>query len=234
MLIQQEANAARFDLRSADNDEPVLTVATLQRALDTIGNGMLIVSALGRIAYMNEAARRVIAVRDNQGRRLLRSDCGELHACEAGNDARLAAAIDRAIGDGLQSLVHLRGDAGSSNAATYLSVSPLGEFGRTCKMAVVALARTDLCDPLTIYLLGREMGLTEAECSVLQLMCEGLSTKAIAKRRGESITVNTILSQVAAIRAKTGCKCKLAVLRLIALMPGLFHLAFDQTAKRAA
>ncbi|HEV7267294.1 MAG TPA: hypothetical protein VGN83_20645 [Falsiroseomonas sp.] len=67
-------------------------------------------------------------------------------------------------------------------------------------------------------LLARMFGLTPAEASLASALGAGVSAEQHAKRRG--VARETVRSQLAAIRRKTGCRCQAELAALLARLPG--------------
>jgi hypothetical protein len=227
MLIQQEANAAPFDLRSADNDEPPVTVDMLRRVLDMVGHGMLIVSAKGRIVYMNDKARRQICGGTRAATDPLCNVGGWLRGVSGRDEAQLRCALGDATRRGMQRLICI----GAAPTTLEVAVAPIGGPGMPGTLAIVALSRAELCDPLSLQLFAKALGLPAAPADVLQQLTLGLDTAAIAIRRG--VSVYTVDSQEQDIRRAFDCHKTWEPALRLARLPYLLRHALDETQPQA-
>ena len=70
------------------------------------------------------------------------------------------------------------------------------------RAALLVLEKRQVCGQLSVQGFARCYGLTLAETSVLQALCDGLDPLEIAQHNG--VAVCTIRSQIGSLRAKTG------------------------------
>jgi DNA-binding CsgD family transcriptional regulator len=81
------------------------------------------------------------------------------------------------------------------------------------------LEKRQVCGQLSLQGFARCHGLTSAETSVLQALCNGLDPMEIAQQNG--VAVCTIRSQIGSLRAKTGVSSIRELLSRIAALPPL-------------
>jgi DNA-binding CsgD family transcriptional regulator len=181
---------------------------SLERALDWLADGVIVIGRDGTVVYANEAAQAIS--RRGDGVRL-RNGAIELAAADA--RARLGAA--------LAGVVRLRdGDAAaaagsdfpvprSAGAPPYLvSVRPLMDrerryFGETTGIAIVFVRDPSSRNAAAIRVLREIFGLTEAEASLAQALQGGTPLAAYANARG--LSLNTVYTHLRRVREKTGC-----------------------------
>ena len=85
--------------------------------------------------------------------------------------------------------------------------------------ALLVLEKRQVCGQLSVQGFARCYGLTLAETSVLQALCDGLDPMEIARHNG--VAVCTIRSQIGSLRAKTGAASIRELLSRVAALPPL-------------
>ncbi len=86
----------------------------------------------------------------------------------------------------------------------------------------MVFGREELCGSVELQMFALQHQLTHAETQVLRQLTRGLSASAIALEHG--VGCNTILTQVAAIRAKTSCPSIRSLMATLARMPPMSPL----------
>ena len=190
--------AQRFD----DVAAPLL----LQRLLDEIDYGLLLLDADGRLMLANRMARLECAA----GRALARQ--GEQVRAARAQDAPAWTSALADAARGRRTLLCIGGD----DAVVTLAVIPLA-LGMTRPCALLIVGRRRLCETLSIEMFARHHRLTGAEMQVLQALCRGLEPSDIASQFG--VTMATIRTQVTAIRSKTDASSIRELVRRVAALP---------------
>jgi DNA-binding CsgD family transcriptional regulator/PAS domain-containing protein len=180
---------------------------SLERALDWLADGVMLVRTDGTVVYANEAfqsiARRNDGVRTKKG-------IVELAAADARSrfEAALKAVHQLRSGDPR----HASADfpvARTSGAPPYLvSVRPIPSNRRDSRLETAADAIVFIRDPLSrntaaIRLLREVFGLTDAEASLAQALQSGISPGDYARVR--AVSLNTVYTHLRRIKEKTGC-----------------------------
>lgn len=84
-------------------------------------------------------------------------------------------------------------------------------------LAFVMFGRDELCGSVELQMFALRYQLTQAETTVLRKLCRGLNAASIALEHGVART--TVLTQIAAIRAKTQSTSVRSLLDALARMP---------------
>ena len=186
------------------------TALRLQRMLDEIDYGMLLVSADAQLLYMNHAARQEL-----DGQHPLQLLGSALRAHRAQDVAPLYDAL-AAAQRGLRRLVTL----GEGVHRVCVSVVPLSDLGGDGAAAtLLVLGKRQMCEQLSVQGFARSVGLTPAETRVLESLCGGVRPTEIADRA--SVKVSTVRTQIGSIRAKTGAASIRELVRQVAVLPPL-------------
>ncbi|KQP35294.1 hypothetical protein ASF44_18240 [Pseudorhodoferax sp. Leaf274] len=85
------------------------------------------------------------------------------------------------------------------------------------QLAFAVFGRDELCGSVELQMFALRYQLTPAETAVLRQLCRGLNAAAIAQDHGVART--TVLTQIAAIRAKTQSSSVRSLLDALARMP---------------
>lgn len=183
----------------------------LAAALDTLDWGVLIVDASLRVHHANRAARQRL-----RGCTVLALQQRSLEPARARDAEALRAAVRDAADRGLRTALVLQG--------LRLAVAPC-DTEAAPGLAAVVLSRTQVCSALALQTLARQHGLTEAERSVLQALCQGRAPEEIARLHG--VALCTVRTQVLGVRAKLGARSTRELLTLLAAVPPLAALVAD-------
>jgi DNA-binding CsgD family transcriptional regulator len=179
----------------------------LERALDWLADGAILVRSDGTVVYANEAFHAI--ARCNDGVRMKKGII-ELAAADANH--RFEAA--------LKAVHHLRNNdlrdgsadfpvARASGAPPYLvSVRPIPRNRRDARLETAADAIVFIRDPLScnaaaIRLLREVLGLTDAEASLAQALQSGIPPGEYAQ--AHAVSLNTVYTHLRRLREKTGC-----------------------------
>jgi DNA-binding CsgD family transcriptional regulator len=195
-------------LASAGPSEPLdLTAAQLQRVLDELGYGLLVVDGRGRLKYGNRLARQVLA----HGGMLCTRE-GMLRGVSADIDGRLQAALARARCGQYRLLLGLGGEEGA------LAMVPLGHpLDTEGPDVLVLLPRQAGGSDLALRLYAHEQRLSPTEEAVLIALYEGMEVTEIARHKG--VAVCTVRSQIKSMREKTGCSSVRQLLQRLNALP---------------
>lgn len=183
-------------------------LAMLGLAFDEIDYGVMLLDARLQLQFANHLARAELAQS-----RWLQRDGTRLAACRPSDRMQLDAALADAR-RGLRSLIGL----GPERERLGIAVMPLGACPAPGAV-MLTLARSTLCEPLTLHGFARSHGLTEAERRVLEGLCDGEAPEAIARRLG--VAISTVRTQLSSIRGKTRCSGTDQLLRAVARQPPL-------------
>lgn len=185
----------------AASDEAALMLAALTIGLDRLSYGVALLQVDGRVAYANTAALAQLS--------------------ELGWPAQpwKPPALARAWAHALEQ-VCLRGrheylGPAEDQHAGMVVLAPIVLSGKG--MAFTVFGRSQLCEGVELQMFALQHQLTHAETLVLRQLCEGLTARDIALVHGVART--TVLTQIAAIRAKTGSASVRHLLRTMARMP---------------
>lgn len=211
--------AARYRMAAA-TPEPALTTA-----IDALPHGVALLSPGPRLIRANAALERMAARAD--GFILARHG---LYCPEAAPRRALAHAVDTALATA-EGKVRMLADAGTvaiprpSGAAPWLvQAIPLmsgerpppwlreaGPAGFRGVMLMVMDAETRLAPSMA--LLRQQLSLTPAEAALTTALVRGLSLREYAESRG--VSLETLRSQLAAIRRKTGTRRQADLISLV-------------------
>lgn len=205
-----QATTTSYD-RSAVHPEPRLhghpVLPALMAGLDRCAHGMALIDADGVEWFANASARALF-------RRL---------AGQADGDPRQvrwprewSAALAKVCRLGHRELVEWR----SPNGCVSVALLPIEVPDK--QLAFALFGREEVCGPVELQQFALRHQLTAAETQVLGALCKGLAAKDIAAVHGVART--TVLTQIAAIRVKTGSSSVRALLALLSRMPQLAPL----------
>lgn len=205
-MLHLEAPTSSADRRTV-KASTLPTAPLLQALLDVLPQAVAVLDSSGLLAYWNAAARtRLTAsgwtVVDQQ----LRAPC-------AADRDTLWRTLPDACARGRVQLIRLSLQGRPAHAA----LLPLSVPGQC--WAVLLLDRETLCGAIELQLFASSSGLTPAESRVLSRLTYGLRPTQIAHEHGVSLT--TVQSQVAALRAKTQASSVLDLLAGVARLPAL-------------
>jgi DNA-binding CsgD family transcriptional regulator len=168
----------------------------------------------GRSALDRQAQEHPLHVRE-----------GQLKARDSRDDEQLLATIDDARRRGLRRLLTL----GKREAALSIAVTPMPRGDDDTDAVLLVFGKRSVCADLSAYWFGRAHGLTQAECGVLQRLCEGLGPTQIARRH--AVAVSTVRSQLASVRAKTAARDLRELVNRVAKLPPLVRALGSGTAR---
>jgi DNA-binding CsgD family transcriptional regulator len=181
---------------------------------DEIDYGLMVLGADAQILFANRAARLELG-----GEQFLRRRQDTLLPSAACHGAKIEAALEDARRD-RRSLVTLSGADGELS----LSFVPLHSSVQSAAqipgapLALLILGKRDACEALTLQQYGHLHGLSGAERALLPAIVRGSSVKIIAQQ--QCVAVNTVRTQLASIRDKTGAKSlRTLAARLTSLPP---------------
>lgn len=179
------------------------------RVLEEIDYGLILVSPGGTLQHANHLARHELA-----RNRYLGVEAGTI-ACQTPQQTEELLRSVRSAAQGRRQMVTLRnGPHALPIACVPLSHPQEGESASVLLM----LARQSGTQNLAITFFARTYGLSPAEQSVLRLLCDGLDVQEIAQIN--SVSENTVRTQVRSLRDKTGINSmRLLVQRVAALPP---------------
>jgi DNA-binding CsgD family transcriptional regulator/PAS domain-containing protein len=180
---------------------------SLERALDWLADGVMLVRTDGSVVYANEAFQAI--ARSGDGVRT-KKGIVELAAADARSrfEAALKAVHQLRSGDPR----HASADfpvVRASGAPPYLvSVRPIPSNRRDSRLETAADAIVFIRDPLSrntaaTRLLREVFGLTDAEASLAQALQSGLPLGDYARVR--AVSLNTVYTHLRRIKEKTGC-----------------------------
>lgn len=213
-LSVQPGGSARAG-QSAGLDSAVTSVALLERMLDIVDYGMLLVLPDGRVAFANQVAR--IELDERHPLQLAGQSLRVRHACHVGP---LREALSCALLKGLQRMLTL---SEGSTPPVNLAVVPVSGPGSShCAGAMVLLGKREVCDDLSAEAFARHHHLTAAEVRVLKQLCTGHRPAEIARSQG--VTLSTVRTQIYCVREKTGAASIGALVRDVARLPPLVSL----------
>jgi DNA-binding CsgD family transcriptional regulator len=199
---------------------PSAPAALLQAGFDAMPDGVALLDREGRLVFANAALHAMVALADGLtlGPRGLDSPDPAV-----GLALRRAAMAALAAAEGRLGLLPSAGSLAihaPSGVARWmvraLPMGPRGQHGPRGAMLLVrdAMARAQPAPAL----LARLFRLTPAEASLAASLAAGRSLDDHARRRG--IARETVRSQLAAIRRKTGCRRQADLVALLARIPG--------------
>jgi DNA-binding CsgD family transcriptional regulator len=185
--------------------------ALLAIALDEIDYGVLVVDGAGRPRCLNHAARLAL---DSEPTPLRIVD-GRLEAEDPVDARPLAVAIRNATEQGLRCQLRVA----RAGRALALSVVPMPAADGGEPVALIILAKQQLCEALAIQAFAASHRLTSSEARVLAALSRGEAPAAIATRR--NVALSTVRTQIHSIREKTGVGSIRELLRTVSVLPPL-------------
>lgn len=191
-----------------------------EAALEALPEGVALLDAQRRLVFANAALRAMAAARD--GLALAPGD--GLLAADPAVQAGLARAVTAALA-ALEGRLGLLPQAGRvavprpSGGAYVVRALPLRCFGPAgFRGAMLLVAESAPRRRPGAALLGKLFGLTPAEAALAAALAAGRTLAEHAERRGRS--PETVRSQMAAIRRKTGCRRQAEIAALFARLSG--------------
>jgi DNA-binding CsgD family transcriptional regulator len=183
----------------------------LAATLDEIDYGVLLLRDATTVAYANHSARAEL-----DGDHPMQLAGNSLRARHARDATALREAITAATRRGMRRMLTL----GLAPKQITVAVVPVTTSGPDEEpAALLVLEKRQVCGQLSLQGFARCHGLTSAETSVLQALCNGLDPMEIAQQNG--VAVCTIRSQIGSLRAKTGASSIRELLSRIAALPPL-------------
>lgn len=183
----------------------------LSTALDEIDYGLLVVDATARLRCLNHAARLAL----DSDPMPLRVVAGRLEAVDPHDAQQLADAVRNAAGRGLRRQLRVA----RAGRALAVSVVPMPSADGGAAIALVILAKQQLCEALSIQAFAASHRLTSSETRVLAALTRGDAPAAIATRR--NVAISTVRTQIHSIREKTGVASIRELLRTVSVLPPL-------------
>jgi DNA-binding CsgD family transcriptional regulator len=174
--------------------------------LEASAQAIAVLDAAGGLIYWNAEAQR----RLGKAGWTLHGDC--LRAASARDGEALTRAAAQVCGAGRVCLVNLRADGSEIGV-----LKPMAVDGQ--RYATLVLGREALCGELELQIFASHSELTWAEARVLHRLAQGLRPAQIARENGVALT--TVLSQVAALRAKSRCPSINDLLARLARLPAV-------------
>jgi DNA-binding CsgD family transcriptional regulator len=192
--------ASRFIQRRGDDDAAAarLELASLHTGLEGLAHGVALIDGESVVRYANAAARVALKHLD-------------LH------QGLWAEAIRRVCERGRRELVEVCSDAQTAFAALVPVAVARGHW------AFVTFGRQELCGAIELQMFSSRHGLTLTEAAVLRELTRGLQAEDIARLHG--VARSTVLTQIAAIRHKTGTHSVRQLLDTLSRMPPLTPFA---------
>ncbi len=189
--------------------------ALLMSMLDEVDHGMLVLRG-HRVIHANRTARRELDISRDESHPLQMQ--GNVLAARNREDAQqleeamLAARLRRVRK--LLVLTH-------SGERLSLTIIPLPAPMQEDPVVLLVLGKRRVGDDLAVFWYARSQGLTQAESTVLQSLCKGMSPLEIAKFH--AVAISTVRTQLASIRAKTGTSNLRDLVNEVACLPPLVH-----------
>ncbi|WP_156374733.1 hypothetical protein [Pseudorhodoferax sp. Leaf274] len=175
----------------------------LRAGLDRLAHGVALLEKAGTVRFANTSARS------------LWSRLGWAPA-SAGAPLRLPSCWPQALVQvctkGKRELLRVRMP---DDTTISVVLSPLAL--PQAQLAFAVFGRDELCGSVELQMFALRYQLTPAETAVLRQLCRGLNAAAIAQDHGVART--TVLTQIAAIRAKTQSSSVRSLLDALARMP---------------
>lgn len=190
----------------------------LDAVLNHLPYGLVLLDSRGRCFAVNRAAKEILDKNDG-----LILDKGHLHAKSPGESARLRALIGQAVQRGNARLI-------AGTGATLISrrqpeplrvvVAPhISAMGNIAQAVAAHVEIHDPCSPPAsrAETLRSLYGLTKAEAKLADLLAQGCNLTEAADRN--SVTRETVRSQLKSIFQKTGARRQAELVRLLATIP---------------
>ncbi len=188
-------------------DAPSTHHLLYQALVDEVECGLIVCNDQGAIRYANQAAQRELAT----ARVLTRS--GDRLQRAGDTRGELDTALRQAAQRGRRSLVRLD----RVNDRLLISVLPFRVPGSSASDVLVMLGRRQPCSELGLEMLAASHGLTLAERRVFAALVRSTTPRQIAQQHAVSMT--TVRTQIASIRAKFGAPSLDALLLRAAEVP---------------
>jgi DNA-binding CsgD family transcriptional regulator len=239
--LTQPASASPTPQRPAPSHPTLWASDCLGAMLDEIGHAMLLVDG-NRVLHANRIARHELAstpgghgadeadTPSHMPHHPLHLLQGHIAAHQHADAVALHDAITQAQTRGTRKLLTV-GRAGWSVCVAVIPVNglkreavALGAAAANVKnerAVLLMLGKRHMCDTLSVFWFARSHGLTQAEGSVLQSLCQGLAPQDIA--RDHHVAISTVRTQLAAIRAKTAAPNLRDLVNQVACLPPLVH-----------
>lgn len=195
--------------RPADLADASTLHTALQAGLDRLAHGVALLDAAGTVRFANTSARSLWS-------RLgwaPRADGAPLRL-----PACWAHALVQVCAKGKRELLRV-GMPDESTISVVLSPLAMAQE----QLAFAVFGRDELCGSVELQMFALRHQLTHAETTVLRQLCRGLNAAGIARDHGVART--TVLTQIAAIRAKTQSTSVRGLLDALARMPPVRGLA---------
>ncbi|WP_326532759.1 helix-turn-helix transcriptional regulator [Pseudorhodoferax sp.] len=205
-MFSTVSNPAR---QASDVSAPVQPAAlqtALMAGLDRLAHGVAVLDAAGRTLFANTSARALFA----------RLGWTDTISGQGQHGRDWSAALDRVCRSGRRELVTLN----LHRATLVAALSPLDT--QPSRLAFVLFGRDEICGSVELQMLALQHKLTSAETEVLRQLCRGMRAADIARAHGVART--TVLTQIAAIRSKTGSASVRSLLDAMARMPQMVPL----------
>lgn len=185
--------------------------------LDKVLIGTAVVRASGQVMVANDTLRQLI---ERAGELRITPD-GYLRIRDADSESRfrqtVASACRSASGEGGGADHLIAVDRGADRCPLLVEVSPLRDVFRELSPglagAIVFVIDPEEEVPLDLHRVLSVYGLTGSECAVSALLLQGFSTQEMAEER--NVSVQTIKSQLDAVRSKTRTDNRLALVRAL-------------------
>ncbi|MBN8493547.1 MAG: helix-turn-helix transcriptional regulator [Burkholderiales bacterium] len=189
--------------------------AMLERMLDIVDYGMLLLLPNGQVIYANATARF-----DLEDHPLMQLQGQVLQVGQPRDATALREALVGAVQRGCQKLLTLGGEC---EATLNVAVVPVLESnaGRAAG-AMLVLGKRRIYDEMSIESFARHHRLTPAEQRVLKLLCAGRRPTEIAQIL--QVCLSTVRTQIASILEKTGLSGIGALIREVSRLPPLRKL----------
>lgn len=175
--------------------------------LDELDQGVVVVDMQCRVLFVNASGRQVL----RGGHPLVLE--GLLHARTEAHARQLAGALDDAVLRGLRRMLSLDHE----RQRHHVAVVPLAPQADGTRRALLLLGRQRSCEALSLYAFARSAALSPSESEVLSALSSGEEPAQAARRMGVSIA--TVRTHIAAIRAKTRTPTIRALLLQLATLP---------------
>jgi DNA-binding CsgD family transcriptional regulator len=211
-VLRSQSQSFQRAYRGPERRSGVLPIGMwLAATLDEIDYGVLLLRDATTVAHANHSARAEL-----EGDHPLQLTGNSLRVRHAKDARPLREAIAAATGRGMRRMLTL----GLARKQVTVAVVPVTTHGPDEQpAALLVLEKRQVCGQLSVQGFARCHGLTLAETSVLQALCDGLDPMEIAQHNG--VAVSTIRSQIGSLRAKTGAASIRELLSRVAALPPL-------------
>ncbi|MBU1689571.1 MAG: helix-turn-helix transcriptional regulator [Gammaproteobacteria bacterium] len=193
-------------------------------ALDRLSAGVLLFDAHGRLAFANQAARRILEEED--GLKLQHcfndSSLGEIIIEKQRSQDVLVSAISSAVSPDILHAAHFssavtvpRPSGRQDYLLNFSSLAAQNEFGSGADAPRAIAFITDSAQPISLdgELLKKAYGLTPAEVRLAEMLVECMTVDETADRLG--VGRSTIKTQLQSIYTKTGTNNRAKLMKLI-------------------